>query len=126
MHLRVDNGMIRRRGRHALFVLVLAFLITGCASGGDVLVPPRADVAGIQVVVVFPFMNNTNQIGLEDDVVDRLVAGLQAVGWYEVVSRERVSEALAQHRASSLWEIGDNIWLDIARDIAAELGADGF
>lgn len=119
--------LIRRRRRwNVMLLLGIALVIAGCAVDGDVLVPPRADVAGIQVVAVFPFANDTALTGLEDEVVDRLVAGLQAVGWYEVVPMERVAELLAQQRPSVFWDISDSRWLDRAREIAAEAGADGF
>lgn len=114
---------LRRQGRLPA-LLCLAVLAAGCAAGG--VVPPRADVAGIQVVVVFPFGNDTEQDGLEDQLLGRLTAALQATGWYEVVPAAQAAEHMAQRQPASLWKPDEEQWLELARETALDLGADGF
>lgn len=106
-------------------LIACAFLLAACGSGGGTLVPPRADVSGIQVVAVFPFGNETPHGGLGETFMDHLMTGLQAVGWYEIVPTEQVIDLMTERRMSSGGRIDDDVWVDMARDIAAELEADG-
>lgn len=121
-----QRGATRPRPGMLPCLLALALLTAACAAGGDGLAPPLADVAGIQVLAVFPFENDTAPAGLEDELHDLVLRGLQDVGWYEVVPAEQVEAMLARHRPSTLWNIDDAAWLELARDMAAEAGADGF
>lgn len=114
----------RVRWRWLVALLCLAALAAGCAPGA--VAPPRADVAGIQVVAIFPFANDTNQAGLENELLQRVTEALQASGWYEVVPVAEVQERLSQRRPSPFVEPGDEQWLELARDVTLELGADGF
>lgn len=119
------NVALRRLGKRAVVLTLLgtAILAAGCAGG---VAPPAADVAGIQVVALFPFGNDTEQAGLEEVLLEHLAADLQAVGWYEVLSAEKVAEAMAQRRPPSFWDADDEQWLEMARDVTLELGGDGF
>lgn len=122
----VPGPGVRRSGLLPAVAAALAFMLAACTPAGDGWTPPPADVAGIQVVAVFPLANDTAQAGLEDELAARLLAGLHAVGWYEVVPMEAVAEQLARRRPSSLWNMDDETLVELARDIALELGADGF
>lgn len=119
--------LLRRPQPANLFLIVgLALMLAGCGAVGDTMTPPRADVSGIQVVAVFPFTNDTSELGLEEQLVQRLVSDLYAGGWYEVVSPERVADELARRRPSPFWAFDDEQWMDMARDVTWELGADGY
>lgn len=133
-HVRRFNSMLKSsadllgRPRRAglLSVFVLALLLTACGAQDDILVPPRVDVTGIQVVAVFPFANDTAQLGLDEQLVDRLVSDLYTVGWYEIVSPERVAEEMARLRPSPFWRFDDEQWMEMARSVTLELDADGY
>lgn len=139
-HLRIkgisvgeDKGDGEMRGRWDLrqmtmtVLFFVALLLSGCSDGRHALAPPDADVSGIQKVIVFPFANETGQRQLEQHIVDGLIARLQHIGWYEVIGPARIADSLATRRID-VQDVApfETTWLETARDIAMELGADGF
>ena len=114
-----------RRGNQVVLpaLLVLAVALTGCTGDYEqVLRPPRADVAGISVVAVFPFASWSSDPGLARALTEGVLRSLRDSGWYEIIPPEQVESVMARWRVDSRQVTGG----DIAREIAAELGADGF
>lgn len=109
-----------------LVVLGAAVLLSACSSPSDGTLP-RADVAGIHAVLVFPFANGTDEPNLDRAVVQGVVDRLAGVGWYDVLAPERAEQPLAERRLETA-DMDDTAaaWLETARDIALELSADGF
>ncbi|HEY8495908.1 MAG TPA: hypothetical protein VIK98_02585 [Limnochordales bacterium] len=114
-----------RRGNQVVLpaLLVLALALSGCTGDYEqVLRPPRADVTGISVVAVFPFASWSSDPGLARALTDGVLRSLQDSGWYQIIPPEQVESVMARWRVDSRQVTGG----DIAREIAAELGADGF
>lgn len=109
----------------ALFAITV--LLSACNDPQQALAPPNADVTGIQTVVIFPFINQSGERGLEQNLVDGLTERLRAVGWYEVIGPERVAPLLSARRIDASDMRPDSAtWHETAREIALELEADGF
>lgn len=104
-------------------LLVLALLLAGC--GGDweqVLRPPRANVAGVQTVAIFPFASWASDPGLARSLTDRVYRAVQEANWYDVIPPEQVESLLVQRRIDPHNVTGGAV----AREVAAALGADAY
>jgi len=115
----------RRRARAVVLpaLLLLAVALAGCTGDYEqVLRPPRADVTGISVVAIFPFVPMSSDPGLARAFTDGVLRSLRDSGWYQVIPPEQVESVMAEWRVDSRQVTGG----PIAREIAAELGADGF
>lgn len=120
--------MFKNRTVYALFsALAALMLLTACADPRSALAPPDADVEGIQTVVVFPAQNETRERDLEIKLGEGLIDRLGAIGWYDVLAPEWVTEHIAQHRIETDgMDYTSEKWNETARDIAIDFDADGF
>lgn len=105
----------------ALALILLGTLAAGCEGGLEqAMVPPKADVTGIQRVAVMPFANASERPDLADELHEEVLAVLRESGWYEVVSPDEVASLLASERLDARDVSGK-----LARDLGLALEADG-
>lgn len=128
----VSARSVSTKGHHnklafPIWALFLIVLLAGCTDPRQALAPPEADVEGIQTVVVFSVANDTSEQDIAAPAEAGLVQKLGAIGWYEIISPERVAQHMAE-RGIEPFETGidSQAWNEIARDTALDLDADGF